>query len=302
MTTKKRNILLTGATGYIGRNLLKTLQKNRENVFVMTRDGSDQGVLEIDKSRIFVYKGKVSEIIQFFIEKEINIVFHLAAYQVSEHTAENLDLYLQANVILGVHLLEALKESKVGGQKCFISYGTNWQHYDQEIYRAVNLYAATKEAFGRIVDYYADAYDLKAITLELYDTYGEFDRRNKIINLFLQQAEDEILETTAGDQKIDLLYIDDVVAGSIQSLETAEKLPPATHKRYCLSTDTIYSIKEVAAIFEKIFSKNLKLAWGDRPYKKREMWFPYREGERLPGWAAQYSLEEGLTRMKERMS
>lgn len=302
MKARNRNILLTGATGYIGGNLIRILKQNDENVYVMVREESNQDIVDIEPDRIYVYTGDVKDIILFFVEKKINTVFHLAAYQVSEHSTINLDFYLQANIVMGTHLLEALKASNESLPKCFISFGTNWQHYEHQSYRAVNLYAATKEAFGKIVDYYADAFKMNAITLELYDTYGEFDKRNKIINLFLRQAKGEILQTTGGEQKIDLLYIEDVIAGCIQALAVAETFLPGTHERYCLSTDFCYSIKEVAAVFEKVFGKSLGLAWGAIPYKEREMWYPYRDGVRLPGWTARYTLEEGLREMKERMS
>lgn len=59
---------------------------------------------------------------------------------------------------------------------------------------------------------------------------------------------------------------------------------------------------ELNDTFEKVFDKKLRLAWGALPYKEREMWFPYRGGVRLPGWSAKYTLEEGLRKMRERMS
>lgn len=301
MGMQKHNILVTGATGYIGSHLLRALQKRDENVYALVRKTSDQSTIKIDASRIYVYSGCLDEMLDFFNDKEIDTVFHLATYQIAEHTKDNVDLYLQANIIMGVHLLEALKANGSKHDRCFINYGTYWQHYNQESYRAVNLYAATKEAFSRIVDYYTDAFDMRAITLELYDTYGEFDTRNKIINCFLHQSEN-ILEMSPGEQKIDLLYIDDVISGSIYALSEAETLQPGIHKRYCLSTNMQYSIKEVAAIFEKVFNKKLNIVWGGRPYKKREIYYPYRNGVQLPGWQFKYTLEEGLQKMKERMN
>lgn len=294
------NILISGATGYLGRNLLKALRVKGYPVFALVRGYTAHAVLNLPEDRCCRYTGNVNELIAFCRQKEINTVIHMAAYQATNHSAENIDEYVQANISLGMHLLEALKENGQG-RKQFICVGTNWQHYEQEQYRAVNLYAATKEAFDKILDYYADAFLMKAITLELYETYGPFDDRNKIVNLFLKQRDGELLGMSPGEQKLDMLYITDVMAGFVHALEYMQKMRCGAHVTYCLSTGEYFSIKEIAALFEKVFEKNLHIQFGDFGYKQREMMVPYQKGLRLPGWSRKYSLEDGLKDMRERI-
>lgn len=297
---EESNILISGATGYIGRWLLKAMQKAGKNVYALVRNSSSCLGLELSEERLCKYSGDVKGVIDFCLKNKINTIIHLAAFQVTNHNADNIDNYVDANITLGIHLLEALKEN---GQekKQFICVGTNWQHYEQEQYRAVNLYAATKEAFDKLVDYYSDAFSMKAITLEIYETYGPFDSRNKIINLFLRQKTGEVLEMSPGEQKLDMLYIEDVVTAFFTALDYLQRMPGGSHLTYCLSTGEYFSVKEIVALFEKVFEKELHIRFGAFGYKKREMMIPYQKGTRLPGWNRKYSLEEGLRDMRERI-
>ena len=63
------------------------------------------------------------------------------------------------------------------GVKILVNTGTSWQHYENKDYSPVNLYAATKQSFEAILQYYVEVASLKAITLKLFETYGLDDPR-----------------------------------------------------------------------------------------------------------------------------
>ena len=64
-----------------------------------------------------------------------------------------------------------------------LTAGTAWQHYNNQSYDPVCLYAATKQAYECLIDYYVKVHGLHAVTVKLHDTYGEGDERGKLFYL-----------------------------------------------------------------------------------------------------------------------
>lgn len=296
MANDKIHVLVTGATGYIGKNLVKALRQDGYQVHVMIRKHSENEEFDL-KERIFIYDGGVQKLAEYCLNNQIDTIIHLAAFQKTTHTLLDLDEFIQANILLGTYCLEALRTVSVPEKK-FICVGTNWQHYMQKEYSAVNFYAATKEAFSKMVDYYSEAHGIRAITLEIYDTYSPFDKRPKIINLFKQLREGEVLNMSPGEQKLDMVYIKDIVRGFLIALKIMQDMETGVHKKYCLSSGKYYSIKEIVDIFEKVYDKKLNICFGAFPYKEREMMLPFLGGSKLPGWQCEYSLFDGMKDMK----
>ena len=92
--------------------------------------------------------------------------------------------------------------------------GSYSQHYGGRAYSPVSLYAATKQAFQDILQFYCEVRGLRAVTLELPDTYGPDDKRPKLFSLLDRVARSgETLQMSPGEQLLDLLHVDDVVHG-----------------------------------------------------------------------------------------
>ena len=94
----------------------------------------------------------------------------------------------------------------------------------------------------------------------------------------------ETLAMSPGEQRMDLLHIDDVVAG-FQVLANRLADPAASLlPEYVLSSGHPRSLRELAAIYERVNNVKLPIEWGGRPYREREVMEPYR-GNVLPGWS-----------------
>ena len=63
---------------------------------------------------------------------------------------------------------------------------------------------------------------------------------------------------------------------------------------YVLAARQRYTLKEIAALFEKVSGKKITINWGGRPYRQREIMQPWKKGKILPYWQASLSLEEGI--------
>lgn len=288
-----QKVLITGATGFIGSNLVKGLVREKRDVHVITRASSDLNVLfEVrDFIHVHVYDGSFDCLLKIFREVQPSTVFHLASEFVAQHQPSQVNSLLQNNVVFPAQLTEAMA---ICGIKRFINTGTSWKYFDSTEYRPVNLYAATKQAFEDILAYYVDVYEWQVITLNLFDTYGPKDPRPKLINLLLKTAENkQELQLSPGKQLIDLVHINDVVAAYLKA-ESSLNLMPIGHLQYGVSSEAPVQLKELVSMCEEAWGLKLPVFWGARPYRDREVMLPWHTYKKIPEWQPQVPLLNGL--------
>ena len=204
------NILITGATGFVGKHLTASL-KNKHKLFILARPGSNCS--SIDAEGFFIFDDNIPMLVEYLGQKKIDGVIHLASLYIAEHKSEQIKDLVLSNIYLGTALLEACKEA---GVRWFLNTGTIWQNYNvldgSDEYNPVNLYAASKQAFMTMARYYMETSGIRFCTLKLCDTYGPDDTRRKIFALFEQIAKTgETLDMSPGEQLLDIIHIDDVV-------------------------------------------------------------------------------------------
>lgn len=296
---KIKKIFVTGATGFIGSNLVKALVEKEYEVYVLVKKNSNMMLIENvkDKIHIFEYEEDIQSLIEYFEKVSPDLVIHLASLFLSDHKTEDVENLIKSNILLGTQILEAMTKSNT---KNIINTSTSWQHYNNENYNPVCLYAATKQAFEDILKYYVEAKKISAINLTIFDTYGANDVRNKIINkLYEISNTGECLNMSYGEQEIDLIYIADIIDAYMNSIKKIEEDNISEKMvKYCLNSDNPRKLKEVVEIFERINNKKLNINWGMRPYRAREVMNTYTLGERLPGWKPKYTLEDGFKEIR----
>lgn len=292
----KTRVLVTGATGYIGSHLAGRLVKEKFEVHVLSRPGSDLSRLgEIaDDIEVHHHDGTTDNMLVIIREAKPSIVFHLAAEVVGQHSPKDIDSLITSNILFGTQLLESAATCRV---PYFINTGTYWQHYNNEDYSPVCLYAATKKAFEDIIQFYTESTDLKAITLKLFDVYGPDDPRGKLFPLLIEALHSqEPLSMTPGEQLLDLLYIDDVIEAYLEAGKYFAGHSKLAHQKYLVSSGQLVSVRDVVAIFEGIAGKPLGVKWGAKTYPARQMMTAKVSGKKLPGWDPQIGLKEGIER------
>lgn len=288
--------LITGATGFIGRHLAEALVENGWEVHCLIRENSDlSGISRLkDRLKVHVYDGTLRSLERMFAVARPRTVFHLASLSLASHRAEQIEPLLHSNILLPTQLTEVMIRNE-----CYhiVNTGTFWQHYQDDGYHPVNLYAATKQAFEDILTYYVETSPLRAITLKLYDTYGPQDERKKLFPLLKQLTiSHEPLAMSPGQQRIDLVYIDDVVNAFLVAGEHLSSMHPGEAASFAVSSGDPVPLKEVVSLFEEILGRRLPVQWGGRAYRPREVMAPWQSGLSLPGWKALVPLREGIMR------
>ena len=294
MTEQRKVALVTGATGFVGRHLCRRLLAEGWAVHVLLRQGSDVDGLQQFAGVCQAHQDPVSGDLTAVLQRSRpDVVFHLASLFLSQHQSGDIGALLASNIGLGTRLAEAMTAVGVGG---LVNTGTSWQHYNDEAFSPVNLYAASKQAFECMLRYYQEARGLRVVGLKLFDTYGPADSRGKLIELLLRHAAaGRELAMSPGGQLLDLVYISDVVEAYLQAAEYVRRGEQLGN--YAVSSGAPLSLRAVAAAVEQAVGKPLAIQWGGRPYRQREVMQPWTGGQPLPGWTPRVTLAEGLQKI-----
>jgi nucleoside-diphosphate-sugar epimerase len=289
-----RRALLTGATGFIGSHLLAHLQAAGWPVAVLARPSAAELLSQMPAiAKVYTYTGATTEVIAAMAEHKPEVVFHLSSHFLAAHDSTQIESLISSNVLFGTQLLEAMKAA---GVTALVNAGTSWQNYAGDTYNPVNLYAATKQAFEDIVAYYTQTSGLRAVTLRLYDSYGEGDQRRKLLRLLLECLRTgEPMGMSPGDQVMDLVHVDDICRAFLHAAELALEMP-AGASVYAVSSGERRTLKQVVATLEEAAGQKLAIEFGVRAHRPREVMVPW-VGPPLPGWVPTISLLDGFKRL-----
>jgi len=297
-----KSVFVTGPTGFIGSRLVRKLLYDGIPVIALIREQSvlPPMLLPIPVGLELVQDdGSVDRIANAMIRHRTSVVVHCAAHYATTHTTADVVPMVQSNVLLGTRLAEATVKAGAGP---LIVLGTMWENAGDlaTAYHPANLYAATKRALQDILLFYAASTGLTVVVLQLGDTYGPGDTRNKLIPAMIRSMKEGTpLELSPGEQHLNLLHVDDVVAGIIHAALCAQSWPSGTFKQFALSAVTTISVRELVSAFERSMNQPLKVRWGARPYRLKEVMRPCSPHPVLPGWEQKVGLDEGLACIKE---
>lgn len=296
---EKKVALVTGATGFVGSHLVRRLIKEGWKVHIVSRPESSLEIIKDVKGETLnhLHDGTIDGMFRIIKESKPIIVFHLASLFLAQHQPKDLEPLIKSNILFGTQLLEAMAAN---GVYKLVNTGTSWQHYNNEDYNPVCLYASTKQAYEAILKFYIETATLRVITLKLFDTYGPDDLRPKLFNLLKKVAEEQKpLAMSAGEQLIDIVYIDDVVEAFLIAAERLLNNNVRKYEEYAVSSGNPIKLRDLVKKFEEVIGKKLPIEWGGRPYRDREVMEPWKRGEKLYGWMPKVRLYEGIIKITE---
>ena len=286
-------LLITGASGFIGRALVSRLLADECDIAVLVRASKrDRAVAALGGQCEVIPDDQDTEKLTARLDAwEPDLCLHLATYYVNNARAADIWPLVDSNVAFGARLAHAFSEA--GGQT-LIYTSTFSQHRNGEAYEPTILYAAMKEAFADILRYYTSADRFRVVDLQLFDTYGPGDPRPKIWNLLARAAETgEPLDTTEGQQILSPLHVSDAVGALVHAIGLSASLARGYHE-FRVTGPRSLRLRDAVALFSKANDITIPVNWGARPYSGNEMFEPWDYGEPLPGWSPAVALEDGL--------
>ena len=232
---KGKTILITGAAGFIGSNLVKELFNTVDDIKIIGIDNMNdyydvsikeyrlEEINKLNKNFIFI-KGDISDketIDNLFIKYKPSIVVNLAAQAGVRYSITNPDAYIKSNLIGFYNILEACRHNEVEHLVYASSssvYGSNKKvpySTDDKVDNPVSLYAATKKSNELMAHAYSKLYNIPSTGLRFFTVYGPAGRPDMayfgFTNKLLKGETIEIFNY--GNCKRDFTYIDDIVEG-----------------------------------------------------------------------------------------
>lgn len=278
-------ILVSGGTGFVGRHLVRRLLARGQTVHVLCRAESDTTVLP---TAVVIHRAaQGADLPALLSEIRPQACFHLATRYQHDYRPADIAPLLDSNLVFGTALADAAMRA---GCKTFINAGTASQINRDGDYAPVSLYAASKQAFEDLLTYFALRCGMACRTALLFDTYGPQDTRGKLLMQLITCARTGVkLELSPGEQELDLLHIEDAVDGLLAAAAAQDQMA-----RYALSSGSPLSLRQLAAMIERIAGRPLNVAWGARPYRDGEIMQTWKGGTPPPGWRPQRRLEDFL--------
>lgn len=286
-------ILVSGATGFVGRNLVPELLNASHTILTVNREiCKAQEIFGDCNNCKHIQLSQHDEIVNFSPE----IVIHLASYVTSSNEASIIDSLLDANIVFGVKLLDTLK--RCGELKLFINTGS-FAEYAMGVESVNNayLYTASKSAFRQFLEYYSNLCNYSYLHLVPFSIYGGVDSQKKIMD-YLKDSFDAIepVKMSGGAQILDFVYIKDVVSYYLFVVENYKRFSELGTKTFYVGSGRGTSIKELSTILEAKYNKKCNVAWGALSYREMDVMYavaPQAENIKL-GWRPNYSLEDTL--------
>ena len=294
-----RRVLVSGVTGHLGRVLARQLAGSGVEVHGLTRgeEAAPEPAVPLHLHRI---DGRTETLVNLLQEIRPHTVFHLAAAVRGTHEAASVVPLVEANVLHGAQLLESMR---VCGCGQIVVAGSYLQHAETIAYRALNLYAATKQAFEALLEYYAEAFDISAVRLTVCNVYSEHEVRASLMTDIAQAfRQRSTLVVRDPEVRVDLVHVDDVARSFVQaaSLMEGTTVPRGSLSKFSVTSGRDFSPAEIVRFFEDIGSRKLAVRYleGSGQTRRAKPW----RGETVPGWEPRVSIEEGITRIVKQVT
>jgi len=275
-----KTVLVTGAVGFIGSNLVRRLFHDFRNIKVIGIDSiTDYYDVNIKYERLkeieslnrdwtFVRASIADKdvIEKIFSENRISVVVNLAAQAGVRYSITNPDAYIQSNLIGFYNILEACRyhevehlvyasSSSVYGSNKKVPYST-----DDKVDNPVSLYAATKKSNELMAHAYSKLYNIPSTGLRFFTVYGPAGRPDMAYFGFTDKlVKGETIKIfNYGNCKRDFTYVDDIVEGVVRVMQHAPEkengedgLPIPPYKVYNIGNSHPENLLEFVTILQE---------------------------------------------------
>ncbi len=275
-----KTILVTGAAGFIGSNLVKRLFNDVKNIKVIGIDSiTDYYDVNIKYERLkeiealgkdwtFVHDSIANKkaVEEIFSKNKISVVVNLAAQAGVRYSITNPDAYIQSNLIGFYNILEACRHhevehlvyassSSVYGSNKKVPYST-----DDKVDNPVSLYAATKKSNELMAHAYSKLYNIPSTGLRFFTVYGPAGRPDMAYFGFTNKlVKGDIIKIfNYGNCKRDFTYVDDIVEGIVRVMQHAPEkqngedgLPIPPYKVYNIGNSHPENLLEFVSILQE---------------------------------------------------
>ena len=282
----KKNVLITGGSGFIGSYVVDALVKNKYKVTILDLNHPKR------KDVKFIQGSILDKSIIRSALKNINIIFHLAAVSDITKVKEIPLKTIKTNILGTTFLLEGARNANIDR---FVFAGSIYSYG-----AAGNLYTTSKTASELIIKNYKLIYGQKFTILRYATAYGPRNREVDAVSIFVRRALKnlDLIIHGNGQQKRNYVCAEDLGYGSLFALEKK-----ATNKIITLVSKRDTKIIDLARMIIKITKSKSKIFFDKKKRRLDDFTsvFSYKSNreKNLMIWRPKYSLEKGLKKYIE---
>lgn len=303
-------VLVTGATGFVGINLVKRLKSLGAQIHVLTREQADSPHLtDLRKgtengSSPVIHTADITDFhaVQSAVEKAKPLkVFHLAGKILPARTPEIAKEAMDTNAWGTFNLLRALMGRPLDS---FILtsttevYGNNRVPFrESQKEDPPSPYAISKVAAEQFSRFFFRTYKLPATVIRMSSCYGPYLQKPRLIasvfSACLESEGGEPLNLTSGKQKRDFVFVEDVV----EALTRAAATPEAAGETINVAGSGSYSVREVTEMILSLTDSSPEIRWNTLKSRSNEnqVWkTDMTKARKILGWHPETSLRKGL--------
>ena len=296
-------ILITGASGFVGSNLIRKLIDENKEVTILIREDSDLWRINDLVSKIQTFKtdlsnyGKLEKIIS---DIDPDFVYHLGTYG-SYPFQTNIQKITQVNIINTINLFESL--SKCNNLKLIINFGssseygpksTSMNENDEAV--PITPYGISKLTQTKFAKFYSKNMNLPIVTLRLFSVFGPFEEPGRLIfDIITAVIKGKTIELSSPFPRRDFVYVSDV----IQAIETAIHAKNIIGEIFNIGTGVMHSVQDVVNNVLEIAKSNNKISWEIKQKRVFDDMTPWvsdtEKTKKILKWEPKYSFSDGLS-------
>ena len=275
---------IIGSNGFIGSNLylyLKKKKKNKIKCFSSFKTHKSNWIKKI-----------TNEIKLFKPDCIINCAADQNPNDNNKAITELLNSNLKANILF---LNQAIKNKNFVG---YISFGSKWEYNQHGEFNPLNFYAATKHANDLFLKYFSLKKDISTVSLKIFETYGKFDTRKRVLNLLLNKYRlQKSLNITPGNQYLDYVHVQEICELIEMICNDISKNKLKGFNIFTVSSKKPIKLKTLIYKLNQILKRNLKVRIGAKKYRKNEAMKPIKNIKNYPGWKPKLNLIKELKKI-----
>ncbi len=286
-------VLVTGATGFLGSHLVRALVARGDQVVVLKRSQSDLARIRDLLPLLALYNADQDGVDRSLSEhNDVAAVLHTATCY--GRNGEPEDVVFEANTVFPLRLLQRAARAKIPlflhTDSCFSSGPLRYPY--------LRNYSLSKRQFAEWGEHFAGRGDIAFVNVKLQHPYGPGDSPDKFVSSILRQCLDNVaaIRLTAGEQKKDFIYIDDVVSALLRLVDRGAA--GASFQEYECGRGEAVSIRQFVETAHNLVGSRTQLLFGALPYREHEIMYSCADTSALRrlGWSPRFGLREGLER------